>query len=337
MPAAGAAAYPGAVLGAADVPSLPAERLAMLVKVARLYHEQRIRQPDIAERLHMSQSRVSRLLREAQELGIVRTVVVVPEGTHADLERDVRDRYGVADVVVADAQGADDDGLVRRLGTAAAAYLDATLTGGERIGISSWSASLLATVRAMSVRQTRSPQGAVVQLQGGVGAPRVQAQAVGLVEGLARVTGSAATVFPVPGLVSAPGVRDALLQEDYARDVVEAWRSLDTALVGIGSLTPSELLRTSGNAVSEAEQDRLRAAGAVGDVCLRFFDAAGQPVETELDDRVLAISREDYRAIPRRIGVAGGTSKHTAIRAALQGRWIDVLVTDSDTASALLG
>jgi DNA-binding transcriptional regulator LsrR (DeoR family) len=314
-----------------------ADRAALLVKVARLYHEQGVRQPDIADRLHMSQSRVSRLLKEAVDVGIVRTVVVPPPGSHADLEDAVRARFDLVDVVVADAEGADDAGLVRALGVAAAAYLGATLTGGERIGVSSWSATLLATVAAMSGRSAaRSPAAAVVQLQGGVGALHVQAQATRLVEGLAAVTGATATVFPVPGIVGSRAARDALLEDEHARELVAAWSGLDTALVGIGSLQPSELLRTSGNAISEAEQSRLREAGAVGDVCLRFFDADGAPVVTDLDDRVLAIPRDVYRAVPRRIGVAGGARKASAIRAAASGRWVDVLITDAPTARLLL-
>jgi DNA-binding transcriptional regulator LsrR (DeoR family) len=187
----------------------------------------------------------------------------------------------------------------------------------------------------MAPRSTRAPAAAVVQLQGGVGAPRVQGQATRLVEGLAAVTGAPATVFPVPGLVASVEARDALLADEYAREVAAAWQRLDTALVGIGSLQPSELLRTSGNAISEDEQARLRDAGAVGDVCLRFFDAAGTAVPTDLDDRVLGIPRDTYRAIPRKIGVAGGARKATAIRAAAGGGWVDVLVTDAATARTL--
>src|SRR5687767_15095071 len=41
------------------------DRLRLLTKVARLYHEQGVRQPEIATRLHVSQARVSRLLKEA--------------------------------------------------------------------------------------------------------------------------------------------------------------------------------------------------------------------------------------------------------------------------------
>jgi DNA-binding transcriptional regulator LsrR (DeoR family) len=68
------------------------EHLRLMTKVARLYHEHEIRQPEIARRLHISQARVSRLLKSAQEAGIVRTTVVVPEGVQTELEEERRRR-----------------------------------------------------------------------------------------------------------------------------------------------------------------------------------------------------------------------------------------------------
>ena len=46
------------------------DRLRLLTKVARLYHEKGVRQPEIADQLHLSQARVSRLLKEASVRGI---------------------------------------------------------------------------------------------------------------------------------------------------------------------------------------------------------------------------------------------------------------------------
>ena len=83
------------------------------------------------------------------------------------------------------------------------------------------------------------------------------------------------------------------------------------------------------------DQDRLHAAGAVGDVCLRFFDSAGTLVPSDLDDRVVGIDADTLRRIPR-IGIAGGESKHKAIHAAVSGGWVNVLITDTGTAAALL-
>jgi DNA-binding transcriptional regulator LsrR (DeoR family) len=51
---------------------------------------------------------------------------------------------------------------------------------------------------------------------------------------------------------------------------------------------------------------------------------------------VVGIDPDTLRKIPRRIGIAGGESKHSAIHAAVLGGWVNVLLTDTGTASALL-
>jgi DNA-binding transcriptional regulator LsrR (DeoR family) len=310
------------------------DQLRLLARVARMYHERGLKQPQIAAELHLSQPRVSRLLKQAVEMGIVRTVVALPAGVYTDLEDQVRDRYGLRDVVVVDAGGAAGE-VFLALGAAAAQYLDATLTGREVIGISSWSETLISAVESMRP-QNGQPSEQVVQLVGGVGNPQVQVQATRLASRLAELTGAEPVFLPAPGLVSSPEVRRAIMDDSSVADVVAAWGRVTMALVGIGSLEPSPLLRSSGNAVVEADQEQLRRLGAVGDVCYRFFDDQGRLVRSELDDRVMGIPPERLRSIPRRVGIAGGERKLSAIRAALLGGWVNVLITDLSMARRLL-
>lgn len=310
------------------------DRLQLIVKVARLYHEGGLRQPEIATRLNMSQSRVSRLLKEATQVGVVRTVVVDPPGSFTEVEERVRDTYGLRDVVVT---GVDDDesGLLSALGAAGARYLESTMLPTDRVGLSSWSTSLLAVVDAMSPRTTRSAK-SIVQLLGGVGDPRAQVSATRLAERLAQVTGGEVNYFPAPGVVSSPQVRDSLMADPHIAAVRDSWAHLTMALVGIGNVQPSPLLVSSGNTLSATDLAGLSAQGAVGDVCLNFYDAAGQQVDNDLHDRTLGIDAATLKKIPRRIGVAGGHSKFAAIRGALLGGWCDVLITDVNTARALI-
>ena len=148
--------------------------------------------------------------------------------------------------------------------------------------------------------------------------------------------GATAIFVPAPGLVGNKTMRDSLLNDPAMESVAAEWSRLTMAIVGIGSLPPSPLLRASGNAVDPAEQDKLIAAGAVGDVCQRYFDAAGTLIPSDLDDRVVGIDADTLRRIPRRIGIAGGESKHAALHAALTGGWVSVLLTDMASAEALL-
>ena len=118
--------------------------------------------------------------------------------------------------------------------------------------------------------------------------------------------------------------------------VTALWDHLTVALLGIGSLEPSPLLRESGNVVSDELAERLGALGAVGDVCSRFFDADGRALAAGIDGRVAGITEEQLRRVPRRVAAAGGARKLPAIRGALRGGWVTTLITDTATARALL-
>ncbi|XVU29674.1 sugar-binding transcriptional regulator [Actinoplanes sp. CA-054009] len=312
------------------------DQIRLLTKVARMYHERGMRQPQIAQQLHISQPRVSRLLKRAVELGIVRTTVIAPRGVYAELEEQIEQAYGLTEVIVADTD--DQDGepeIMRALGAAAAVYLETTLMGGERIGVSSWSSTILATVEAMHPRPTKVAD-QVVQMLGGVGNVTAQTQATRITGRLAALTGAQAVYLQAPGLLASADMRQMFVTDPNIAPVLKACDDLTMALVGIGSIEPSPLLRESGNAVAESELPALRTAGAVGDVCIRFFDSTGEHLDSDLDDRVLGIGADTLRAVPRRVAVAGGARKTTAIKAALRGGWVNVLITDLQVARSLV-
>ena len=310
-------------------------QIRLMTKVAHLYHERRLRQSEIATLLHISQAKVSRLLKRAGEVGIVRTVVVVSQGVHTDAGTGARGALRLLEAVVVDVDG-DEAAISAGLGSAGAAYLEATLAGGERIGVSSWSQTLLSVVDRL--RPLRTPGAdAVVQLVGGVGVAPVQAQANRLLEELAALIGAGPVYVPAPGWWAVPTMRRSLLADPAMEGVAGQWQDLTMALVGIGSLQPSPLLQASGNAIDPADQDTLLARwgrSATSAPVLRRGRAPGRTATWT--PAWSASTRNVYRRIPRRIGLAGGERKHAAIRAAIAGYWVNVLVTDLSTARALL-
>lgn len=305
-----------------------------MTRVAKLYHLEGVRQPEIATRLGLSQPKISRLLSQAQQVGIVRISVVGLQSDFAELEEQLRAKFDLRDVVIGEVEDDSEQAALLAIGVAGAGYLEATLSTDDVVGLSSWSATLLAVVDAM--RNTNSRAAQIVQLLGGVGNPAAQISATRLTERLAANTSAEPLFLAAPGVVASREVRDGLLQDQYLSQVVAAWENLSVALVGIGALQPSQMLRESGNTVGDAELEHLRASAAVGDVCLHFFDSKGQAVVSSFEDRLIGIPAEQLRQVPRRVGFAGGARKLDAIYAAIRGRWVDVLVTDSYTASALL-
>ena len=55
----------------------------------------------------------------------------------------------------------------------------------------------------------------------------------------------------------------------------------------------------------------------------------------DLDDRLIAIDREELARIPTVVAVAVGPEKYAAIQGALRTGYVDVLVTDETTAREL--
>jgi DNA-binding transcriptional regulator LsrR (DeoR family) len=316
-------------------PGRRVEQQRLMIKVARLYHEHDVLQPEIARRLHISQARVSRLLKQAQLEGIVRTTVVVPEGVRTELEELLEDTYGLREAMVVDCLDFSERGIAHDLGRATATYLEATLTGGDIVGISSWSATLLAAVDAMR-RMPRVAADRVLQLVGGVGNPAAEGHAARLTQRFAELTGARPTFLLAPGIATSTQARRVLMQDQYVKEAIAALDGITLALVGIGALEPSSVLQSSGNIFSASELAALGKRGAVGDVCLRFFDAEGRAVASSVDRRVIGVSPEQLRRADRSVGVAGGERKYEAIRGALLGRWVNVLITDQVTAERLV-
>jgi DNA-binding transcriptional regulator LsrR (DeoR family) len=311
------------------------ERLRLMTKVARLYHEHGVNQPDIARRLHVSQARISRLLKQAQEQGIVRTTVTVPDGVWTELEDRLEALYGLREAIVVECFETSEEGIAYDLGVATAAYLETTLTGGDVVGVSSWSGTLLAAAGAMRPL-SRTGASRVVQLVGGVGNPGAEAHAAHLTRRFADLMGAQPTFLLAPGIATSAEARAAMLKDQFVQEAIAAWDEVTLALVGIGALEPSSLLQSSGNIFSERELRALGKRGAVGDVCLRFFNGRGKPIASDFDRRVIGVRLEQLKIMDRCVGVAGGERKYQAIHAAVVGGWVNVLITDHVSAERLM-
>jgi len=311
------------------------DELRLIARVARMYYEWEKSQAEIARQLGLSQATVSRLLSRSKEEGIIRISVNLPNGVYTELEETLVKKFGLQDAIVVDSLEDNERMIQRDLGAATAYYLESAIRPNEVIGISSWSATLLAMVDALHPAP-RKPGVKVVQILGGVGSPSVEAHATRLTSRMAQLVNGEAIYLPVSGVLATEAARDILVADEVVQQAITLFDHVTTALVGIGAIDPSPLLAQSGNIFAPQELDLLRQEKAVGDILLRFFDENGKLVETGLEKRVISMSLEQLSKVSRAVGVAGGSRKYAAILGALRGRWINILVTDHFTASRLV-
>jgi DNA-binding transcriptional regulator LsrR (DeoR family) len=310
------------------------DELRVMTKIAKMYFEWNLNQTEIAQQLGMSQATVSRLFKRAKDEGVIRISIQAPPGVNTNLEEKLVKRFGLKDAIVVDSLSEDENQIMRDLGAAAAFYLETVIKDQEVIGISSWSSSLLAVIDAL--RSLPGKQGiSVVQILGGVGNPSAEAHATRLTARLASLVGGTAVFLPAPGMVGSEATLRVWLEDRYVQEAVQLFDRVTLALVGIGAVEPSPLLSQSGNILTSEEQAELKKQGAAGDVLLRFFDLHGKPVESSINQRVMSMTLEQLRSVPRSIGIAGGQRKYHAILGALRGGWINVLITDRATAEQL--
>jgi DNA-binding transcriptional regulator LsrR (DeoR family) len=300
-----------------------------------MYHVEGKRQSEIADVLRMSQATVSRMLKRAEQEDIVRTTVIPPPGTFADLEMALRDKYGLNEAIVVDCSEDRDGAIMARIGEAAAHFLEVTLQAGEVIGVSSWSQTILRMVDNIHPLKAAKAR-YVVQLLGGMGDASVQTHATQLIARLAKLTGGEARLLLVQGITSSREAKLVMLADPVVRGTMDLFGRLSLTIVGIGAVEPSELLARSGNVFSRQELSLLNEAGAVGEISFRFFDKEGRLVDTPLNERVLGVTLDDLRKADRVMALAGGEAKTAAIAGALHLGLIDVLVTDKFTAARLI-
>jgi DNA-binding transcriptional regulator LsrR (DeoR family) len=252
----------------------------------------------------------------------------------SDLETSLEKTYGLDEAIVVEAHAEDShENVIHGLGVAAAGYLERSVGATTTLGIS-WGSTLHSMVAALHGKHL--PKTKVVQIIGGLGQPEAEVHATDLCHRLARSLGSQLTLLPVPGIVATQDARNVLLSDPYVQQATEMFNHLDLAFVGIGAPVAESVLIRDGSILSCTELDCLLQSGAVGDIALRFFDAQGQPIQSEIDRRVIGITFEQLKLIRRVVGIAGGPEKLQAIRGALRGKLINVLITDSKNAEKLL-
>lgn len=303
-----------------------------LVKVSSMYYNDGWTQAQIAGKLGVSRPVISKLLQKAKDEGIVK-VYIKDESVHTvELERKLERYFGLNDVVVVPNNGLTGEIAKREVGQAGANYISNNLKDVKSIGIS-WGQTLSNVV--LEYPFERREEVTVVPLEGGMGVRQVQIHANQLASELAKKLHSTCTYLYAPAIVETEELKDRLMGMQDVQTVLESGRNVDIALIGIGNpFTDSTLMKLG--YLQEEDLLHLREVGTVGDIGFRFFDENGQPIHDTLNTKVIGITLEELKSVKKVIAVVEGAHKVESILGALKGKFIDVLITDELTASAIL-
>ena len=296
---------------------------ALATKAAWYYYMEDNTQAQIAEVMGVSRAKVIRLLEEARAQGIVQFSFRKNDSHRVSAEQLLIDRFGLKDAFVVPTP-LDSSAINQSIAQGAAHYVSDHLRedGYLNIGYGDTVSRMLGFLA-----KNREESLNVVSLTGGVSyyLPSVGTTAYSM----------HLFLTPSPLVVSSRQVRDALLDEKSLQDVSTMTEYADMSVVGIGAAVEGATVLRNG-ILNEGELTVLKMQGAVGDVLNHFMDKDGTLIKTEIEDRVISTDLDKLRQLKNVVGVAGGKDKVTAIKAVLNGGYLNVLITDSDTAAELL-
>ncbi|MBF0893510.1 MAG: sugar-binding transcriptional regulator [Atopobium sp.] len=296
---------------------------ALATKAAWYYYMEDNTQAQIAEVMGVSRAKVIRLLEEARAQGIVQFSFRKNDSQRVSAEQLLIDRFGLKDAFVVPTP-LDSSAINQSIAQGAAHYVSDHLRedGYLNIGYGDTVSRMLGFLA-----KNREESLNVVSLTGGVSyyLPSVGTTAYSM----------HLFLTPSPLVVSSRQVRDALLDEKSLQDVSTMTEHADMSVVGIGAAVEGATVLRNG-ILNEGELAVLKMQGAVGDVLNHFMDKDGTLIKTEIEDRVISTDLDKLRQLKNVVGVAGGKDKVTAIKAVLNGGYLNVLITDSDTAAELL-
>jgi deoxyribonucleoside regulator len=308
-------------------------RQGVLAEVATLYWIDKLTQKQIARQIGRSVPTVSRLLAEAEAAGIVEVRIRYPAAVAPELQGELTNRFDLRVARVLAASSTDPARLLTQLGELAARYLTTVLADGMSVSVG-WGTTLYEMVQALRPAYYRDVH--VAQALGSLGSKLPAIDNHLIVRLLADRLGGTPHFLPAPMIVESELVRESLLQDPQVRETLEIGRRSDIALTGIGVADPELAGMYRAGYIDEAMLDAIRAAGAVGDVLVGFFDRHGQQLNLPVTRRVIGLSLEDLAHIPMTIALAGGTRKAAAILGALRAGLFHVLVTDEATAREVI-
>lgn len=296
---------------------------SLMIKVTWYYYLDNMTQQHISELLGISRMRVVKLLEKSRSLGIIQFKIRDDSASRMQLEKKLAETYNLKDTFIVPSPPSGMS-VNENIAKAAALYISNRLDNNTFInmGYGDTQSRILNNLATMADTHI-----SVVSLTGGV--------SYYLPNNMSSVFNAKLYLIPAPLTVSSKEVVDAIRNEASVNEISRMVQLSSMSVVGIGSLNENATIVKSG-ILTKNDLLYLKMKGAVGDILCHFIDKDGNLINTNIEDRLISTPLSTLSSLNNVIAAAAGDDKVYAIKAALKGGYIDILITDESTALQLL-
>lgn len=308
------------------------QKIGQILRIAKMYYELHLSQIEIAEKEGISKSTVSRLLKNAMDMGLIEVRIKESILSYSDLEAQLIDHFPLKRAVICPDVVGNDQVLLQDVCSALADDLPRFIDNHSVLGVA-WGHTLavLSTLLPSIPRNGVS----VIQLNGGFSRAVYESGALGILKNFVDCVGGTGYQIPAPSMVDSTYIADAIKQESQIRQILEMAEACQTAVFSVGCLSRPSVLYEMG-ILTDAQYQSIGARGGIGDVCGHFINADGDIFDPDMDSRVIAAPIDTIKKIPNKLLVASGKQKAQVIAAALKGGLADSLYIDAPTAQEIM-
>lgn len=310
-------------------------KMSLLAEVACDYYERGLDQNAIADRLCLSRTRVSRLLKEAEEKGIVSIKVSInyPFERHYELEERFKSRFSLKEVRILNNRNREQFTIPDDVSSLAASYIMESLKKNMVIG-TSWGTTLANTVSHLHAVDVPVY---IVQLMGAVPCSSPIYTPQGIVSSMSEIFGKKGSFLNLPLYIEDDYVREAMCRDSNNSKILNQGIFSDMILTSVNDLESIQLKNFWLGYMTDEMYKEICEKGAVGAIFARFFNEKGKEIDCTWNHRCVSISFQHIKEVPNVVLIASGREKAQAISCAVKNGLIDTLITDGTTASYVLG
>ncbi|MCH3906304.1 MAG: sugar-binding transcriptional regulator [Lactobacillus sp.] len=305
------------------------EKLQRLVKISQLHYYQHLSQSQIADELHLSRPTVANALKTALKEGIIQIKINDPLADAQTLSEQLADKFNLRKVILC--QPGQTEDLLENLGQAGAQYLQSIISDQQVVGLS-WGETMTAVAQHLEPAHRQNLQ--FVSLKGIVSNSAQTSFAGQIAAAFNQAYQLQTQLWPVPVIFQKAATLKAVMQDGFIARLSQISSQAEIVMYTVGTVRRQAMMFNL-DYFNEQEIAELQSK-AVGDVNAHFIKADGSLADEELDQRTAAVSLANLKRAPYSILIAGGQEKFLPIKAALTAGYPNVLITDTETAKALL-
>lgn len=307
------------------------DNLHMMIKVCQMYYVDDLNQKDISDRLGISRPQISRILTSAKRNNYISIKINNPFENETRLEKEIISRFRIKDALILNVEHFSGTGKLTEFCKGAADYLSDFIADHVRIGVMSGQ-TISGLVHQMKSINRSGVE--IVPLMGGLGSENSDLHANSIAAYLAGICNGKNYVLNAPVIVQNQQSKEILLQEPEIASVLELGKKCDLTIVGIGQVNVMSTTAIAGK-WSESDITELQKYGAVASVCNSFLDQTGRIIQAAICERTIGQTLDTISS-SKKIGIAIGKEKAKAIHATISSGYLDVLMTDIETANEIL-